>query len=192
MPSDKLKCVSIVCGLGPVSEIGMKGARWLNWIGFSGGYRYTPRIVNRWFWQSQTPGRLDWSDEKRLEQHMKDFPKSPKTTAEVKDFEVMTNEVNARRFLASARESFAQGFDAALQDGRLLSADWGFRIEDVRPDLPVQLWYGKLDSFVPPYHGETIAKRLGDRATLRMEDETHSSIFFNLREQVLADLVKRI
>ena len=193
LPSEKLKCVSIVCGLGPVSEIGMKGARWLNWIAFTFGYRYTPRILNRWFWQSQTCGRLDWSDEKRLERHMKDFSKSKSTAlASEKDREVMTDEDNARRFLRSARESFAQGFDAALQDGRLLSMDLGLRIQDIRPDLPVQLWYGKHDVFVPLNHGETIAKRLSDRANLRVEDETHASIFFKWREQILADLVKSI
>lgn len=169
----------------------MKGARWLNWIGFTFGYRYTPHVLNRWFWQSQTCGRLDWSDEERLEHHMKDFPK-PKSTAEKKDFEVMTNEDNARRFLRASRGSFAQGYDAALQDGRVLSKDFGFRIQDIRPDLPVRLWYGKLDVFVPLNHGETIAKRLGDRATLRVEDETHASIFFKWREQILEDLVRSI
>jgi pimeloyl-ACP methyl ester carboxylesterase len=191
LPSEKLKCVSIVCGLGPVSEIGMKGARWLNWIGFTIGYRYAPRILNRWFWQSQTCGRLDWSDEKRLERHMKEFAK-PTSIAQKKDLEVMTNVDNARRYLRSGRETFAQGYDAALQDGRVLSTDFGFRIQDIRSDLPVQLWYGKLDVFVPLNHGETIAKRLGDRANLRVEDETHASIFFSWREQILEDLVNSI
>jgi len=186
LPREKLKCVSIVCGLGPVSEIGMKGARWVNWLGFT-FYPYTPRIVNRWFWQSQTIGRLDWSDEKRLEQHMKDLSKADK-----KDVEVMTDPVNARLMLRSGRETFAQGFDPTFQDGCLLSKDLGFRIQDIRPDLPVQLWYGKHDVNVPLHHGETIAKRLGDRAALRVEDETHASIFFKWREQFLGDLVKKI
>ncbi|KAK7887391.1 hypothetical protein LTR67_009811 [Exophiala xenobiotica] len=136
---------------------------------------------------SQTMGRLDWSDEKRLEQHMKDLSKADK-----KDVEVMTDKVNARLMLRSGRETFAQGFDPTLQDGILLSKDLGFRIEDIRPDLPVQLWYGKQDVNVPLNHGETIAKRLGDRATLRVEDETHASIFFKWREQFLGDLIKRI
>lgn len=189
LPREKLKCVSIVCGLGPTSEIGMKGARWLNWIGFTHGYLYTPRLLNRWFWQWQI--RLDLSDEERLERHIKEFSK-PKSTADEKDREVMTNEANARRFLRTTRESFAQGYDAVLQDGRVLCTDFDFRIQDIRPDLPVQLWYGKHDVFVPLNHGETIAKRLGDRANLRVEDETHASIFFNWREQILEDLIRRI
>ena len=191
LPSDKLKCLAIVCGLGPVSEIGMKGARWLNQIGFVFGYRYITPAINRWYWQSQTCGRLDWSDEERLGRHMKEFS-TPKSTAEKKDFEAMTNEVNARRFLRSSREAFAQGFEGVLQDGRLMSTDFGFHIQGIHPDLPVQLWYAKQDVNVPLYHGETIAKRLGDRAVLRVEDETHASIFFTWRERFLGDLVRSI
>ncbi|KAI8265128.1 hypothetical protein K4K58_011773 [Colletotrichum sp. SAR11_239] len=37
-----------------------------------------------------------------------------------------------------------------------------------------------------------IAKRLGDHAHLRLEDDTHASIFFRWRKEVLADLVKHI
>lgn len=169
----------------------MRGARWLNRIGFTFGYRYAPRILNRWFWQWQPCGRLDWSDGKRLERHLQDFSKA-KSTAHEKDIDVMTDEDIARRFLRSARESFAQGFDATLHDGRLLTMNFGFRIQDIRLDLPVQLWYGKHDVFVPLNHGETIAERLGDRAELRVEDETHASIFFNWREQILEDLVRSI
>jgi pimeloyl-ACP methyl ester carboxylesterase len=55
----------------------------------------------------------------------------------------------------------------------------GFRIEDIRKDLPVQLWYGKDDCFVPAHHGVQIAARLGGddgRVVLRVEDNTHASI----------------
>ena len=82
--------------------------------------------------------------------------------------------------------------NAFAQDGRLISTDWGFRVEDIRPDLPVQLWYGKLDSNVPVIHGEQTAERLGPNAHLRVEDETHWSINVNWREQILEDLLKNL
>lgn len=169
----------------------MKGACWPNWIAFGFGYRYATSTLNRWFWQSQTGGRLDLSDKQRLERHLQEFS-NPKSVSEKKDFECMANEVNAQRYLLSAREAFAQGYDGALQDGKVVTSDFGFRIQDIRPDLPVQLLYGKLDVNVPIHHGETIAKRLGDRATLRVEDETHASIFFNHREQFMKDLIDNI
>jgi pimeloyl-ACP methyl ester carboxylesterase len=68
--------------------------------------------------------------------------------------------------------------------------DHGFRIEDIRPELPVHLWYGKLDSFVPPNHGVQIAARLGGRAYLRLEDETHASIVVNRMREILEHLVR--
>jgi pimeloyl-ACP methyl ester carboxylesterase len=64
-----------------------------------------------------------------------------------------------------------------------------FRIEDIRPELPVQLWYGKLDTFVPPNHGVQIAARLGGRAYLRIEDETHGSIVVNRMREILEHLL---
>ncbi len=193
LPADRLRCVTVVCGLGPVSEVSMMGARWQNKLAFSGGYKIAPAFLNRWFWRSQTMGRLDLSDDERLKRHMAEFASDPKTTFERLDKEVMTDPTNARRMLQSGRGAFAQGYDAALQDGRVLCADFGFRIQDVRPDLPVRLWYGRLDVNVPLHHGQTYVERLGPtRATLHVEEETHASIFFNWREQFLRDLVERI
>ena len=77
-----------------------------------------------------------------------------------------------------------------LQDGKLIASEFGFRVEDIRPDLPVRLWYGKLDTFVPCHHGEQIAARLGSGAHLRIEDETHASLTIMWRKKVLEDLVR--
>jgi hypothetical protein len=188
LPREKLKCVSIVCGLGP-PDIGMSGARFLNWVGFTFGFRYSPPIFLRWFWQREPAGRLDLTDEKRLELLLQRELKS-KATGHEKDVEIMKDKDMLRLSLRNSRESFAQGFDWAGQEGKLISMDFGFRIEDIRPDLPVQLWYGKHDTFVPLNHGVQIAARLGDRAHLRVEDETHLSITMNLKRQFLEDLVR--
>jgi pimeloyl-ACP methyl ester carboxylesterase len=188
LPCEKLKCVSIVCGIGP-PDIGMRGANFINWVGFTFGWRYSPAIFLRWFFQREPAGRLEWSDEKRLELLQQQVSRSS-ATAHKKDLEVMMDEDILRLYLRSTRESFAQGFDGMVQDGRVICMDWGFRIEDIRPDLPVQLWYGKHDTHVPLNHGIQIAARLGGRASLRVEDETHASISQNWKEEVLEDLIK--
>jgi pimeloyl-ACP methyl ester carboxylesterase len=188
LPCEKLKCVSIVCGLGP-PDIGMRGANFLNWVGFTFGWRYSPAIFMRWFFQREPAGRLDWSDEKRLELLQQQVLRS-RATAHKKDLEVMTDEDFLRLYLRSTRESFAQGFDGLLQDGKVICMDYGFRIEDIRLDLPIQLWYGKHDTYVPLNHGKQIAARLGGRASLRVEDETHASISQNWKKEVLEDLIK--
>ncbi|PGH14294.1 hypothetical protein AJ79_03116 [Helicocarpus griseus UAMH5409] len=187
LPRERLKCVSIVCGLGP-PDIGMAGANWASWAGFTLGYRYFP-TATQWYLQRQPTARLDLADENRLQLLLQAFSGS-KATAHEKDLEIMRDKDYLRLILRSNRESFAHGGDGVVQDGKLMSTDFGFRIEDLRPDLPVQLWYGKHDTIVPLNHGEQIAARLGGRADLRVEDETHGSIQVNWREEILKDLVR--
>ena len=103
---------------------------------------------------------------------------------------VMSDRDFHRLSLRSTREAFAQGYDGVLLDGKLCCLDFGFKVEDIRPDLPVQLWYGKQDVFVPPNHGVQLAKRLGSRAHLRLEDETHASLTVNWKKEILESLIK--
>lgn len=189
LPGEKLKCVSIVCGLGP-PDIGMRGANWVHWLGFTVGWRYAPSFIMRWFWQRQPAGRQDLTDEERLELMLQQNGTTAETISQKKDLEVLGDRDFLQMCLRSSRESFAQGFDGVLQDGTLMCMDWDFRIEDIRPDLPVQLWYGALDTHIPLNHGEQIAARLGGRAYLRVEDETHASIGISRRVDVLKALVR--
>jgi pimeloyl-ACP methyl ester carboxylesterase len=145
----------------------------------------------RWFWQRQPAARQDLTEERRLELMLQQTGSTAKTISQKKDLEAIRDEGVLRLILRSAGESFAQGFDGVLQDGSLMCMDWGFRIEDIRADLPVQLWYGRLDTSVPLNHGEQIAARLGGRAYLRVEDETHASIGISRRDDVLKALVGR-
>ncbi|EEQ31504.1 alpha/beta hydrolase fold protein [Microsporum canis CBS 113480] len=186
LPAESLKCVSIVCGLGP-PDIGMKGACWANWLGFTFGYRYFPTATG-WYLKRQLAAHLDLSDEQRF-QRLRQEVLRDKSMHE-KDREIMNDESTLRLFLRTSRQSFSQGADAVVQDGQLMCKDLGFRVEDIRPDLPVQLWYGKHDVAVPLNHGIQIAARLGGRAALRIEDETHLSIWANCSEQVLKELVR--
>ncbi|EFE38455.1 hypothetical protein TRV_06879 [Trichophyton verrucosum HKI 0517] len=188
LPPEKLKAVSIICGLGP-PDIGMKGACWANWLGFTLGYRYFP-MATGWYLKRQLAANLDLSDEKRYQKLRKEVLKS-KSMPE-KDREIMKDESTLRLFLRTSRQSFSQGSDAAVQDGRLMCMDFGFRVEDIRPDLPVQLWYGKQDVAVPLNHGVQIAARLGGQAALRVVDETHLSIWANYGEEALRELVRSI
>jgi pimeloyl-ACP methyl ester carboxylesterase len=180
--------VSIVCGLGP-PDIGMSGANWINWVGFTFGLRYSPPLFIHWFYRHDPTGRLDLTDEQRLELMLQ--PSRLKALNE-KDLEIMRDEDILRMVLRSTREAFAQGYDWIRQDGKLMCTDFGFKIEDIRHDLPVQLWYGRQDTNVPCNHGEQIAARLGARAHLKVLDETHSTIFFNHRKEILQDLIREM
>jgi hypothetical protein len=118
---------------------------------------------------------------------------SPRRLASItnpKDREILGDEDICRMMLRSGRETYKQGFEGAQIDGRAMCGDWGFRVEEVRKDLPIRLWYGKVDKNVPVQHGVEIERRLGGMAKLRIEkDDTHASIFFNWREEFLREIV---
>jgi pimeloyl-ACP methyl ester carboxylesterase len=178
----------MVVALGP-PDIGMSGARLINRIGFPYGFRYCPAFLNRWFWQRDAYGRVDLSDEERLEMLLQQVEKSKSTMPE-KELAVMSDRNFHRLALKSTRGGFAQGYDGVLLDAKLCCFDFGFKVEDIRPDLPVHLWYGKQDVFVPPNHGVQLAKRLGSRAHLRLEDETHVSLTITRKKEILENLIK--
>ncbi|KAF2123002.1 Alpha/Beta hydrolase protein [Lophiotrema nucula] len=187
LPREKLKSVAIVVGLGP-PDIGMKGAQALHWVGFTFGWRIAPAWAVKYFWRTMPMGKLELSDEKRLEMLLKEVANAPnkKDREGLKDVDIF------RLTLRGARESFRQGYEASGQDGYVCSTPFGFRVEDIRKDLPVQLWYGKHDIFVPANHGVQIATRIGSSAVLRIADETHGSICLDQtsRRQWFEEFVK--
>lgn len=186
LPRERLKSVSVVCGMG-TPDMSKKGMNWWHWAGFTFGYAYFPGLC-RWWFGREPAAQLHLSDKKRLDLMQSQFSTSK---PHPKDVEVVKNE-GFQLYVRSSRQAFAKGMHALAQDGRLISTDWGFRIEDIRPHSPVQLWYGKLDNCVPAVHGKQTAERLGVNARLRVEDETHWSINVNWREQVLEDLVRNL
>ena len=76
-----------------------------------------------------------------------------------KDRRLMQDVDLLRVGLQSTRQAYRQGFGGIALDGRVACSDWRFEIEDIRKDLPMLLWYGGKDTFVPPNHGEEIFKR---------------------------------
>ncbi|KAG7152710.1 putative hydrolase YcgS like protein [Verticillium longisporum] len=184
---ERLKCVTVVCGIGP-PDIGMAGAGWFHWLGFTYGWRYAPRLA-AWFFKSQE--QLDLPDEKRLDIRLQQAKKQDAQFTE-SEKDIWTNKDIVGRMVMSSRQVYLQGIDGFGQDGYLLCTEFGFDIQDIRHDLPINLWYGKYDTFVPPNHGRQIAKRLGDHVRLRLEHDTHASIFFRWRKEILEDLVSNI
>lgn len=162
-----------------------KGMAWLYWAGFAYGFAYLPWVCSWWLGQDPA-AQLHLTDETRLELLESRFYKSK---PHPKDVQVVKSE-GFRLYCRASRQTLVQGLDGYTQDGKLLSTDWNFRLEDIRRDLPVQLWYGKLDTNVPVIQGEQTAARLGTNAHLRVEDETHWGINVNWREQILGDLMK--
>ena len=189
LPADRLRAVSIVCGLGP-PDMGYRGMKWPNWLGWSFGQRMFPGLC-RWWFSREPAARLDLSDEERMRRLRQGFEKEkgkmhPKDRAFYGDTDIM------QVYLRSSKETFGQGMDGLSLDFKLLNADFGFKIEDIRKDLPVQIWHGNMDGNVPLHHGQGVAARIGDNAHLKVVDETHASISVEYKEEYVGGLVRAL
>jgi pimeloyl-ACP methyl ester carboxylesterase len=73
------------------------------------------------------------------------------------DAEVFTPELSAE-LNASMHLGLAPGIDGWWDDGEASLADWGFELADI--SVPVMLWHGHHDRFVPFQHGQWLAARI--------------------------------
>lgn len=162
--------------------------KWVNRLAFEFGFRYLPPFLLSSVTQRSRAGS-ETPDRKLLEPS--NLRSSDSTTQRDDVYALDYGDVPPS-FAQSTRSRFTRGVKSFLQEGHLLCTDFGFRIEDIRDDLPIQLWYGKRDTNVPCEHGEEFAARLGGRAQFRVEDETHSSMVGNCRYEILEELVKCI
>ncbi|KAE9984845.1 hypothetical protein EG328_008247 [Venturia inaequalis] len=186
-PKERLKCASLVSALGP-PDIGYSGVPWLQRLGLAIGYPYFPGLTAWWFKQQPT-GRLDSSEEDRLALLVK---LCKENTKHPKDLPIFLNERFSKLQIVSAQAAFAQGVHHAVHDGTLSCTPWGFKIEDIREDLPVQIWCGTDDVSVPFNHGVQMKNKLKGKDVVLMvrEGETHTSMEVNFMKEYLEGIVK--
>jgi hypothetical protein len=169
----------------------MRGADFAHRIAFPYGIRWAPYWMGRIFWRRDPIGRIDLPDSQRL-QMMLQQGSSMQRASQKHDFDIITDKDILRMALRSTSMAFANGYDAVWDDAKLMCRDFGFGLKDIREDLPVKLWYGKYDRFVPIHHGLGIAAQLGERVEMRVEDEAHSGIYFHWRREILESMLKHM
>jgi pimeloyl-ACP methyl ester carboxylesterase len=80
-----------------------------------------------------------------------------KTLLTPTDAAVMTGEL-AEHMAQNLKDGLAPGIEGWWEDGWAHIQPWGVAVESIR--LPVMLWHGRQDRFVPFGHGEWLAKRI--------------------------------
>ncbi|EGX94551.1 alpha/beta hydrolase fold-1 [Cordyceps militaris CM01] len=84
-------------------------------------------------------------------------------------------------------EPFAQGFDGAVQEARILTDDdWGFRLEDVAfRHAPIKIWHGTKDANAPIEAIRYLAERLPNAELHEYSQDTHYTMGDHIEEALL-------
>jgi pimeloyl-ACP methyl ester carboxylesterase len=186
IPEENLKSISIIGGMGPI-DIGLKGMNWSNWLIFK-GFTYFPTLI-RWL-QNKVISVLQSVPTDKIVELVSRKKSINWPGYSKKDITDLQDPRNLTMLLDCQREHFKQGVDGHMEEGRVFTSDLGFRVEDIRPSIPIQLWYGKQDTNVPLRMGEAIAARLSSRPDLYViDDEAHLGLIlrysFNALERLL-------
>jgi pimeloyl-ACP methyl ester carboxylesterase len=85
------------------------------------------------------------------------------------------------------RRILAGGIWGWFDDDKATFRDWGFDPAEIA--VPVSLWHGSEDRFVPPAHGEWLAERIPGAEPHRVPGHGHVSLFADLYPAALDALI---
>lgn len=89
------------------------------------------------------------------------------------DVAVLTGEF-AEYVLAATRRGIGESLEGWIDDDFVFMHAWGFGLDEIR--VPVQLWHGAQDRFVPVAHGRWLAERIPGVEAHISEEDGHLSI----------------
>jgi pimeloyl-ACP methyl ester carboxylesterase len=91
--------------------------------------------------------------------------------------------------LVTLLEGLRQGGAALVEDYAIEGRAWGFEL--ARIEVPVLLWHGAHDLFVPIAHGRWLAERLPEVEAHLSDDDGHLTLTVRRVPEVLAWLAAR-
>lgn len=85
--------------------------------------------------------------------------------------------------LEGMREGCSNGVKGLMDDELAFIKPWGF--DPAIINIPIQIWHGKHDLFVPLSHGEWLAGRIKGSESHFFETEGHLSLFLKKNNEIL-------
>lgn len=85
-----------------------------------------------------------------------------------------------RAFEHSFTGAFEQGTRAAVYDLALLARPWGFSLNEIK--MPVHIWQGEADTFIPVKHAHVLAEAIPDVRARFFPNEGHMTIVTHFEE----------
>jgi pimeloyl-ACP methyl ester carboxylesterase len=151
----------VISGVGPYDAPGAtRGMRWQNRVGFRLGARVPPlaRLIM-------------WSMERQVRRRPERALDAIAKAMSPADAEIARRPEERQILAADIGEAFRQGSRGAALDVVLLGRPWGFRLDEIKPD--VFLWQGETDVLVPPAMGRHLAAEIPNCHATFFRDEGH-------------------
>lgn len=108
------------------------------------------------------------------------------------DNKMLQNEDVLENGVLHSKEAYRQGVDGVIDEGKILTKDWGFKVEELA--TAVIVWHGEKDTFSPVIEVKNMAKKIPNVQTHYLEEAGHflteseevwKSILVNFRESLI-------
>lgn len=169
MLPDRVAAAASLAGVAPYAA---EGLVWYDGMGELNVADYRLMIDNRPAWERKS--RKDWED---LVRATADQIRAMWATLMSPTDLAAMNEQVASFLLTSIQEGLRPG-DEGLKDDNLSQIQpWGCDLATIR--VPVQVWHGGQDRFVPIGHGRWLASHIPKAEAHLLADEGHLTLFLN-------------
>ena len=174
---ERLNKVSVVCGLGPLHNCGLrKMMRWPIHLSF--------------ILAAFSPGFMKWLYKTVIGKVIRDRPElmllflnffGPEN-----DKKVLEDEENKQKLLQATQESVRCGIEGVFHDLCLYSRYWNFELKEIT--VPVSFWHGTEDSTVPIAAARYQAETVPLAETHFLANEGHLSLIANSGKEIFSEL----
>jgi pimeloyl-ACP methyl ester carboxylesterase len=156
--------VVAAASLAGVAPYDVEGLDWLDGMGQHNLDEFAATVTGR----EALEGYLRKAADEMLSAEPEAIAEALRSLLSPPDLAVLTGEF-AEYLHASTKAGVGERLDGWIDDDFVFLNPWGFELDDIR--VPVQLWHGAQDRFVPIAHGRWLAERIpGIDAHLSDED----------------------
>jgi len=178
---DRVLAVASIAGVVPW---GAEGIDFLEGMGHENHVEFGAAV--------EGPAALkDWMDEHAAEtgeaNTVEDLLRALGDLVSPVDKDALTGDLGAH-FIENEHVALANGYWGWFDDDLAFTRDWGFDPEKI--DVPVSIWQGRQDRFVPYTHGEWLAIRVPNARAHLYDEHGHLSLSVSSFGAILDDLIE--
>jgi pimeloyl-ACP methyl ester carboxylesterase len=163
---DRLVAAACLAGVAPYPA---EGLDWLDGMGEDNVREFSAVLAGR----DELEAFLNAMTGEMLSAEPDALADALRTLCSPVDAAVLTGEF-AEYLLAAVRRAVGETIEGWIEDDFAFVSPWGFELEDIQ--VPVQLWHGAEDRFVPIAHGRWLAERIPGVEAHLSDDDGHLTI----------------